>query len=178
MRTEADREKIARFMSELGRETIGPGRIFLTGGATAVLMGWRPMTVDVDIKADPEPGRLFESLAVLKERLDLNVELAAPDDFIPPLPGWRDRSRLIGTFGQLQFYHYDFYAQALAKMERAHDRDVRDVRHMIECGLVDPSEVRRLFQAVRKDLIRYPAVDEDSFAGRVDEILGGGDANA
>jgi hypothetical protein len=51
----------------------------------------------------------------LKSELDLNVELASPADFIPPLPGWRERSRLIAREGALTFFHYDFYAQALAK---------------------------------------------------------------
>jgi hypothetical protein len=31
------------------------GRIYLTGGATALLYGWRSTTIDVDLKANPEP---------------------------------------------------------------------------------------------------------------------------
>ena len=30
-----------------------------------------------------------------KDTLDVNVELAAPDQFIPALPGWRERSEFI-----------------------------------------------------------------------------------
>jgi len=33
-------------MVALGHRVTGPGRIFLTGGATALLYGWRPMTYD------------------------------------------------------------------------------------------------------------------------------------
>jgi hypothetical protein len=29
------------------------------------------------------------------ERLGFNVELASPPDFIPELPGWRERSPLV-----------------------------------------------------------------------------------
>jgi len=43
------------------------------------------MTVDVDMKADPEPSGYFESIASLKNELSLNIELASPSDFIP---GW------------------------------------------------------------------------------------------
>lgn len=40
------------------------------------------------------------------------------DDFIPSLPGWRDRSVFIARHGAVDFYHYDCSAQALAKVER------------------------------------------------------------
>ena len=37
MRSEADKTKLQAFMAALGRRVRGPGRIYLTGGATAVL---------------------------------------------------------------------------------------------------------------------------------------------
>ena len=43
----------------------------------------------------------------LKDELDINVELASPDHFIPAVPGWRDRSLLIGQEGRIRFFHYD-----------------------------------------------------------------------
>ena len=55
MRADADQGKIERFMTALGERVTGAGNIYLTGGATAVLRHWRSMTVDVDIKPDPEP---------------------------------------------------------------------------------------------------------------------------
>ena len=57
-------------MEALGQRVKGPGTIYLTGGATALLFGWRAKTIDVDIKADPEPRGLFEAIAELKESLD------------------------------------------------------------------------------------------------------------
>lgn len=61
MRAETDLAKLQAFMAALGKHARGPGRIYLTGGATAVLHGWRPMTIDVDLKPDPEPAGLFDS---------------------------------------------------------------------------------------------------------------------
>ncbi len=84
MRGETNKAKLDAFMSALGNRAIGAGSLYLTGGATAVLYGWRDMTIDVDIKPDPEPPGLFEALAQLKNELDVNVKLAAPDQFIPP----------------------------------------------------------------------------------------------
>ncbi len=55
MRPPIQVERLREFMAALGCETSGSGRIYLTGGATALLYGWRPMTVDIDLKADPDP---------------------------------------------------------------------------------------------------------------------------
>src|SRR5277367_4252220 len=122
MRLESDQSKIEAFMAALGQQVRGKGRIYLTGGATAVLHGWRTMTIDIDIKPDPEPPGLFEAIASLKEELEVNVELASPDQFIPAIPGWRERSLFIATHGLIEFLHYDPYGQALAKLQRGHER--------------------------------------------------------
>ena len=163
MRAETDREKIERFMTALGASVRGGGRIYLTGGGTAVLYGWRETTIDLDIKAEPEPAHFFEAIAELKEAIDLNVELAAPDDFIPELPGWRDRSIFIARRSALDFYHYDLYSQALAKIERGHARDLDDVRAMLTMRLIERAKLKDLFRAIEPKLARYPAIDPKTF---------------
>ena len=50
----ADAERIRRFMRVLGAEAAEDGAVYLTGGATAVLLGWRASTLDVDILPIPE----------------------------------------------------------------------------------------------------------------------------
>lgn len=171
MRAELDQERVQALLRAIGQAARGPGCIYLTGGTTAVLEGWRASTVDADLKLDPEPPGVFEALRRIKDDLDVNVELAAPDDFIPPLPGWRARSRHIARHGTVDFYHYDFYAQALAKVERGHDRDLADVREMCRRRLVEPAELRRLFTAIQPALVRYPAIDADLFERKLDELL-------
>src|SRR5438046_254109 len=52
MRGETDKAKLLRFMAALGERVRGEGTVYLTGGATAVLHGWRAATIDVDLKAD------------------------------------------------------------------------------------------------------------------------------
>jgi hypothetical protein len=163
---------VRRLLEELGRSARGPGRVYLTGGATALLEGWRASTVDVDLKLDPEPPGIFEAIARLKGELDLNVELAAPDQFLPPLAGWQERSRFIARHGEVDFYHYDLTSQALAKLARAHDRDLADVRAMLERKLVSRDEIRQGFAAMRDRLIRYPALDAEAFERRVLRFLG------
>lgn len=158
-------------MRGIGIAARGPGRVYLVGGASAVLLGWREMTVDADLKLEPEPAGVFEAIARLKLELDMNVELAAPDDFIPALPVWRERSRFIVRHGEVDFFHYDFYAQALAKIERGHRQDLDDVRAMAERHLIESVEMLRLFDAIAPSLIRYPSIDPGTFRDKVERVV-------
>jgi len=172
MRGLADAALIRRFMRELYERAHVEGRVYFTGGATAVLLGWRSSTIDIDVKFDPEHDALFRALPGIKEDLEINVELAAPSDFVPPLPGWESRSQFIGNEGRLQFLHYDVYSQALSKIERGHARDRADVADMLRSGLVDPVKLRDLFAAVEPQLVRYPAIDPATLRRSLHEALG------
>jgi hypothetical protein len=170
MRPPVTGEKIRRLMVALGERVRGAGTVFFTGGVTALLHGWRETTIDIDLKAMPEPAGLFEALADLKEREAMNIELASPDDFIPEVPGWRERSLFIARCGDVDFYHYDPYAQALAKIERGHARDVTDAEAMVAAGLIERRKVLDLFLQIEPGLIRYPAVEAASFRRKVEQF--------
>jgi hypothetical protein len=159
---------VARFMAALGRETKTAGRVYLTGGSTAVLFGWRSSTKDVDVKLIPESDDLFRAITRLKDSLDINIELAAPDQFIPALPGWQQRSRFIARENVVDFFHYDFYAQALSKLDRGLARDLLDVTQMRDRGLIQTSTLRELFEAIEPDLFRYPAINPAAFRVKVE----------
>ena len=174
MRGETDKKKINRFMAELGRRVGTSGRVYFTGGVSALLIGWRDMTVDIDCKFQPEPPGVFEVIPSLKDELDMNIEIAAPEDFIPALPGWEERSLYIGTHGRILFYHYDFYSQALAKIERNHARDMVDVTEMLARELIQKDKLLELFEEIESELKRYPAIEPRAFRERVKEDSGGG----
>jgi len=170
VRSAATKEKIQRLLRELGAKAKGPGRIYLVGGSSIVLLeAGRDSTIDVDLKLDPEPAGIFEAIAELKNSLDLNIELASPDQFIPALPRWRERCRFIEKIGEVEFLHYDLYAQALAKLERGHQRDLGDVEQMIERKLIQRDELLNLFRQIEPELIRHPAIDIPKFRQSVEE---------
>jgi len=150
-------------MRALGRISRKPCRIYFTGGTSAVLIGWRKSTVDVDLKIEPELDELFREMPEIKERMKINIELAAPSDFIPSLPGWQERSRFIGDEGKISFFHYDPYSQALSKIERRHQQDLLDVKAMFDQGLIEKSKLLSLFREIEPQLIKYPAIDPKSF---------------
>src|SRR5579872_3987258 len=163
MREIASQEKIRKFMRAFGARASRETRLYFTGGATAVLMGWRDASIDIDIRFDPEMDELYRALPALKEELQINIELASPADFIPPLPDWEARCQFIGREGKVSFYHYDLYAQALAKIERGHTQDQKDVEEMIHRGLLERDQLLSLYAAIEPQLYRYPAIDPPSF---------------
>ena len=170
MRDKVSAEALQEFMRALGRAGRTHARIYLVGGATAVLLGWRETTIDVDLKMVPEVNEILKALPQLKERLQINVELASPDDFIPALPGWEERSEYIAKHGTIDFFHYDFYAQALAKIERGHSTDILDVRQMLERGLIERSRLLEFFSRIEDQLYKYPAIDVKSFRLAVEKF--------
>jgi hypothetical protein len=111
---------------------------------------------------------MLRAIPSLKERLQVNVELASPDQFIPVPPGWEDRSPVITRLGRVTIRHYDFCAQALAKVERGHARDLADVEAMLARGLISAEDVRAQFARMEPDLYRFPAIDPRSFRQAVD----------
>lgn len=170
MREPADAERVRRLAAELGR-VVPPGtKMYLTGGATAVLEGWRPSTVDIDVRFEPDSDAALRRISELKEELDVNVELASPLDFLPALPGWQERSRFRFREGNLEVFDFDPYSQALSKLERGFELDRGDVRGMVEAELVKPERLLKLFEGIEPELYRFPAVDPNDLRAAVESL--------
>ena len=171
MRPPVDEAAIRTLARELGRTARVPVRIYLTGGATAVIEGWRVATIDVDMRFEPEADELLRALPALKDRLGINIELASPPDFIPELPGWRERSPHVLSEGRVDVHQFDLYSQALSKIERGFEQDLADVRQMIERGHVEPARLRELFDAIAPEMYRYPAIGPAAFREKLNAAL-------
>ncbi len=70
----------------------------------------------------------------------------------------------------MDFRHFDFYSQVLAKLERAHERDMLDARAFVAEGLVDQQKLRDFFQDIRPSIKKFPAIDELVFAKAVQDF--------
>jgi hypothetical protein len=171
MRPPVDRQRIEELARRLAPLARSATTIYLTGGASAVIEGWRPSTVDVDIRFEPDADELLRELPKLKEDLQVNIELASPPDFVPELPGWRERSPLILSAGNVEVRHFDLYSQALSKIERGFQQDLEDVENMLAHGLVVPERLRELYESIESQLYRYPAIDPSAFDRKLDEAL-------
>jgi hypothetical protein len=170
MRELVTEPRLREFMRAIGAAAIEPGRLYFAGGASALLQGWQVSTPAINITIVPESDRILHAIPDLKESLHVNVELASPADFVPPLPGWETRSPFIALEGPISFHHYDFYSQALSKLERSHRKDLLDVSAMIRDGLVDPDRLKALFAEVKDLLYRYPAINPRSLRAAVEQL--------
>jgi hypothetical protein len=83
--------------------------------------------------------------------------------------GWEERSLLAEQGGRLASYHFDPYAQAVAKLKRDHARDRDHVRALIRSGLVDPQRLHGYFEEIEPLLYRFPAIDRPAFRERVEQ---------
>lgn len=171
MRELADSERILKLIDHLGARAPSGSRVYLVGGTTAVLLGWRQSTIDVDLVLIPESDEAFRAIAELKEVLQVNVELASPLDFIPVAAGWEERGLYVTETGGVSFYHFDLEAQALAKAERGHEQDLSDVEAMLAAGLITADAVRRRFEQIEPELFRFPAVDAAVFRRSVEKLF-------
>jgi len=173
VREAADADRIRRLAKELGRSVPSGMRMYLTGGATAVLEGWRESTVDIDVRFEPDSDPALQKIKELKETLNVNVELASPLDFLPPLPDWQARSPFRFREGNLEVFDFDPYSQALSKLERGFELDLEDVQSMVRSGRVEPAKLRDLFEAIEPELFRFPAVDPPNLRAAVESLASG-----
>ncbi len=76
MRDPVDAGRIRQLMEALGRAGAAheAGRVYLTGGGTAVLMGWRASTIDVDVKFVPDNDAILRAIPSIKEDLCLTMQ--------------------------------------------------------------------------------------------------------
>src|SRR5882757_1307152 len=49
MRRKVTVERLRQFMDELAASARSPGKVYFAGGATALLLGFREQTIDIDI---------------------------------------------------------------------------------------------------------------------------------
>lgn len=145
-------------------------RVYLVGGGTAVLSGWRPSTLDVDLNADND--LVFRQIQAIKEALNVNVEFVRPEDFVPSLAGSDSRHVFIETIDRVSFFHHDPYAQTFAKLVRGFDRDRVDAEAFVKAGMVDPKKLQDLVNGISPEAwSKYPALSPRGVAAAVQSFV-------
>ncbi len=173
MRTPVTRVTLRSLMRELARSLprSQSGRVYFVGGGTAVWVGWRSSTLDVDLHGEPE--KLFDDIQEIKERLGVNIEFVQPEHFVPALEGTEERHVFIEKVNAVSFYHHDPYAQVFSKIVRGFARDLEDAESFVSSGLVDPLRLGELVHLIpRQAYSRYPAISQEAVLAAVDSFLG------
>jgi hypothetical protein len=172
MRDDVTDERLRALMREIAR-TAPRGksyRVYLVGGGTAVLSGWRPTSVDADLFAPDES--VFRDIQGIKERLNVNVEFARPEHFVPALSDSDSRHVFIETVDRVSYFHYDPYAQVLSKVVRGFERDIDDARQFIRAGLVDAETFVELVEQIPSSAYaKYPSLSQDAVAQAVEAFV-------
>lgn len=78
MREKVDRDRLEKFLHAFASEADRQVRVFLTGGATAVLRGWRDSTVDIDLRLIPDNDRMLRRKLIAPDQLKEFFEAIVP----------------------------------------------------------------------------------------------------
>ena len=169
MRREIQLKEIKSFMTSLGKLVKEATRVYFVGGTSAIFCGWRNRSADLDLKIVPD-NHIYQVIADLKKQLNISIKLASPEQFIPSVSGWQERSVFIDRYGRVDFFHFDFYMQALAKLERGFNTDLLDVEAMVSGGYVELEKLCQYFNSIEGELVKFPAIDPDSYRENVEKF--------
>jgi len=176
MRRGVDKAAIESFLQQLGRTFYKPARLYLVGGAALVHLGIRPgFTQDIDVQVSGPHGRdLIVTIQELIERMQINIEFAAPGDFIPLPSQWEAHARFVDRYSLIGVFYFDFYSIALSKIERGNTTDIADVKLLIQEGIITLVELDQAYQEVLAQLGkgRYPRVTPQRFTRRYQSVRG------
>lgn len=172
MRRKLTRDRIRELMKAMAHSAPRGRsfRVFFVGGGTAVHAGWRESTIDANLYSDQE--EVFQDIQRIKESLNMNVEFARPENFVPPLEGSEERHVFIETVGRISFYHYDPYAQLLSKVVRGFERDMQDAESFLKSGMVAEKQFRSLVLGIPDEAYaKYPAISKKAVLVAVEDFL-------
>lgn len=157
-------------MEFLGRRCEDEVRIYFSSGTSIVYWGIREKSLDIDIKV--EGSGVGEIIRDAKEDLNVNIEPEHPGNFIPLPDSWRERSPFVNQIGSVQFFHLDPYAVAISKFSRSTQKDLEDVRGLVEAEKIKLDKLKEIFfsndyQEKLKDVF---SVDPEVIGERINEL--------
>ena len=170
MRPSVDKTAIESFLQQLGRTIHKPGRLYLVRGAALVHAGIRPgFTEDIDIQVSgANEGELIVAIQKLIQQMQINVEFASPADFMPLPSEWERHAHYVGRYGEVDVFYFDFYSIAISKIERGNNRDIADVKLLVQQGIINLDELDTAYREVLAQLGkgRYPRIIPQRFSER------------
>ncbi|GAC1311178.1 MAG: hypothetical protein NVSMB27_47930 [Ktedonobacteraceae bacterium] len=161
MRQNVTRIDIDKFLTALGKAYRKAGRLYLAGGAGLVHMGLRAgSTLDIDIVIEAsDEDEMITVIRRLVDQMQINIEFASPADFIPIPAQWSAHSKYIGRYGKIDAFYFDLYSLALSKISRGNDRDLIDVKLLVQQKLISLDELDAAFNEVLPRMGRRPYIN-------------------
>ena len=161
MRNMATKADIENFLIALGKTFRKPGRLYLAGGAALVHMGFRSgstMDIDVVIQTANEDS-MVTAIRRIIEQMQINIEFSSPGDFIPLPTQWEAHARYIGRYGSVEVFYFDFYSLALSKISQGSDRDLLDVKLLMQQKVIVLEELDAAYNEVLPHMGKRPYIN-------------------
>lgn len=161
MRQNVTRADIEKFLNALGKAYRKAGRLYLAGGAALVHMGLRAgSTLDIDVVIEAaDEDEMITAIRRLVEQMQINIEFASPADFIPIPSQWAAHAKYIGRYGKIGAFYFDLYSLALSKIARSSDRDLVDVKLLVQQKLITLDELDAAYQEVLPRMGKRPYIN-------------------
>jgi hypothetical protein len=169
--TPVTKQQVEQFLQDLGRAVRGRGRMYLLGGAALVHARVRCKPTQ-DIGLVVTRGDLYQAARKVAQAMNIPIEFTSLSLWIPLPRQWETRSRYVGRYGKIDVFYLDFYAVALSKMNRGNDRDINDVKLLLQQGLLSLAGLDAAYGEVVANMGkgRYRRMDPQQFARRYQAI--------
>jgi hypothetical protein len=169
--TTVTKQQVEQFLQDLGRAFRGRGRMYLLGGAALVHAGV-PCEPTQEIGLVVTRGDLYRAARKVAQAMNVAIEFTSLSLWIPLPSQWETMSRYVGRYGKIDVFYLDFYAVALSKMNRGNDRDIKDVKLLLQQELLSLAELDAAYEEVVESVGkgRYRRMDPQQFARRYQAI--------
>ncbi len=149
---------IEQFLLALGKSYHKRARIYLTGSSSLIHLGLRPgVALTIDVLPDaPDEEEMITAIRQTGERQQIDVLFTSPEDFVPIPIHWKTQTRYIVRYGTIEAYYFDFYSLALSKIERGSDRDLYDLRLLIEQNIINLKKLEETYREVLPRMGKRP----------------------
>ncbi len=134
--------EIDKFLTSVGQAMRKPARLYLSGETALIHMGTRPGgamngtmngTINIEVVLDTtDQDEMLSAIQRVLDQMQIGVELASPADLIPLPTQWTTQSRYVGRSGSVDIFYFDFYSLALSKVARGADRDLMDIKLLLQ----------------------------------------------
>jgi hypothetical protein len=132
------RDRVERFLTELGQRVSRPSRLYLLGGSALYFLGSDRQTGDFDYFGhDMNKNDLQRQIDRVASEMGVAVEAVPLDEFVPVSGAAQERHRFVARFGALDIYVFDPYSIALSKLDRGFISDIDDVVFLANANAIE-----------------------------------------
>lgn len=156
--TAVSRVGIEQFLQALSRLTRQYSRIYLAGEAALVHLGLRTGTSnDIDVVIDTSSEEEMKmALQRCMQSFRLNARFSSPEDIVPVPWNWDTRARQIAVYGSIEVYYYDLPSLALSKIALGNERELYDVRLMLQQRIITMDDLDNTYLEVQPRMGKKP----------------------